>query len=366
MIAGRKNLSKLRSFMEVKNLDAVLFFNYGQLQDVNLTYFTGFSQAAGTSALLITKEKRVLFVTPFDLERARSCDADEIVNIRAYDGSYSKAIAHFTKHFKAIGVNKSKISLTFVEKLAKLKKVKLFDVGDFLLELRSIKFMEEIELIKKAGKICDKVARVIEEVIGKTSEKEIARLVEEEIRWKRNCELAFLTIVASGQRTKFPHPFPTFSRKRIKRGVGFVDFGVKLNGYCTDVTLPYIKGELSKKEKRLVESVLEAYDVAVASVEVEKPTWEVFDEVNDFLKRKGYELAHGLGHGIGLEIHEKPSIEKKERQVDWKEERFKRNMVFTLEPAIYSKRFGCRIENDFLLKKRPLALTHVNLIEVNV
>jgi Xaa-Pro aminopeptidase len=277
-----------------------------------------------------------------------------------------KALTPKIKDFKRIGINKSKISLKFYEKLKKISKAKFFDVGNFLLDLRSIKLRNEIELIKKSARIANKTIRVIEEALisvkkgKKISEREITKIIEDKI--EKKAKPAFPTIVASNIRTASPHPFPPSSLKQIRKGIGFVDFGVSYKGYCVDITIPWVIGKMSMQERKIFNLVMDAYNLAIYSIKEGKLIRKVFDEVNNFLIQNGFELVHTLGHGIGLEVHEKPFISKK---IQGKEEKFKKNMVFTLEPAIYLKDFGWRIENNFLLSgKKIKTLTHAKLIEV--
>ena len=368
---GAKNLPRLRTFMENKKIDAVLLSSHEFVQDANIRYFSGFFQERGNCSckLLITNEERILFVHPFDFERASKADVEEVINIKDFDLSYSKALENKIKKFEKIGICKSKISVEFYEKLKKISGKKFVDVEDFLLELRSQKLKEEIEAIKKAAKITNYGIKVVEEILHeakrkKISEEFLAKSLEESLKNKGAESLAFSTIIATQKRTSFPHPFPSASKKIVKE-FGFVDFGVMYKGYCTDVTLPFLMKEISLEKRKIIDLVLNAYDLAISSVREEKPTWKLYEEVSNFLRQRKFELSHGLGHGIGLEVHEKPSISSKPKDLrGWKEESFKQNIVFTIEPAIYVKNFGCRIENDFLLKKRIKKLTNSKLIEV--
>jgi Xaa-Pro aminopeptidase len=368
---GAKNLPKLRAFMDEKGIDCILLSSHNFVQDVNIRYFSGFFQEKGnfSCSLLITKEKRILFTHPFDFERACMADVEEVINIKDFGFSYSKAIGEKIKKFEKIGICKSKISVEAYEKLKKISRKKFFDVENFLLDLRSIKLKEEIELIEKAARITNYGIKVAEEVLvekrKKVSEEKLAEILREAIKEKGAEDLAFLTIVASQKRTSFPHPFPSASKQIIKN-FGFVDFGSVYKGYCTDVTIPFLIGSASTEKRKIIKIVLDAYNFAISTLHQGMPTWKLHDEVNNFLSKANLRLSHGLGHGIGLEIHEKPSISEKPKELrGWKEERFEQNMVFTIEPAVYLKNFGCRIENDFLLKgKKIKILTNSNLIEV--
>lgn len=358
---GRKNLSKLRRFMENNKLDAILFCSYDNVQDVNIRYFTGFFQEEKNHncKLLITLNERILFVSSFDFERAKMFDVEKVVNIREFNNSYTKAIRNEIKDLKRIGINKEKISVKIFDELKKMNK-RFFDVSNFISELRSIKLRKELELINKSVKITNKIIKTIEEILGeirkrKIRENEIVSIIKEEIGEKG--ETAFPTIVASNKRSAFPHPFPSSSKQKIGK-IGFIDFGVSYKGYCTDVTVLFVSDKINTEQRKIVSRIIDAYNIAVSEIKEGVEISKVYEKVNNFLKQSKLNLSHSLGHGIGLEVHEKPSISEKSKG------RFKRNMVFTIEPAVYLKNFGVRIENDFLLKKRLKVLTHAKLIEI--
>ncbi|MEM7825512.1 MAG: M24 family metallopeptidase, partial [Candidatus Aenigmatarchaeota archaeon] len=204
-------------------------------------------------------------------------------------------------------------------------------------------------------------------------------IIEENIR-KQGATLSFRTIVACGKRAARIHPKPRATNKIIK-GLGYVDFGACYKGYKSDVTIPFIKGKISKKEMKMVEATLKAYEIAKRSIKIGEYCYKLHEKVNFFLRKKGFKLFHSLGHGIGKKIHEFPTIgkpnfrkkmnKKKLERLKRKWEKIKRmkfqpGMVFTVEPGIYVKGLaGCRIENDFLLTKKGVKiLTNSKLIEV--
>jgi Xaa-Pro aminopeptidase len=243
---------------------------------------------------------------------------------------------------------------------------KMFSMG-------MIKTKSEIRLLKKSAQITDSCLKIIEDSLKEEiTEKELMRRIGRKIR-SHNASLAFQTLVASGGRSAMIHPKP-FATNRVINGIGFVDFGACFRGYRTDVTVPFVKGKISKKERKIINIVLKAYDVAISSIRLNQPCWKLFQKMYDYIKRNGFELKHGLGHGLGLKIHEYPfivvpskeKIKRRDKRI-WKKIKninFQKNMVFTIEPGIYVKGFGgCRLENDFLLtSKGPLALTHSKLI----
>jgi Xaa-Pro aminopeptidase len=237
-----------------------------------------------------------------------------------------------------------------------------------------IKTKNEIKLLKKSAKITNSCLRLIKNSLRENiTEKELRKRIGREIR-NQDASLAFQTLVASGKRSAMIHPKP-YATDKIIKGVGYVDFGASYRGYRTDVTVPFIKGKINKREKKIVNTTLKAYVIAISSIKLNQPCWVSFQKVNKYLKKNGFEMKHGLGHGLGLRIHEYPSIvmpkkkkltrKGKRRWEKIKKVKFQKNMVFTIEPGIYVKNLGgCRLENDVLLtNKGPKILTQSKLIE---
>lgn len=237
-----------------------------------------------------------------------------------------------------------------------------------------IKTKNEIKLLKKSTQITNFCLPLIEKSLReKITEKELRKRIGRKIR-SQKATLSFQTIVACGKRSAKIHPKPRATNKIIK-GIGYVDFGACYKGYKSDVTIPFIKGNVSKRERKIVQTTLKAYDIAINSVKVGLPCWKLFDKVNNFLRKNNFEMQHALGHGIGIKAHELPYIgrplkrltkKKKKRWEKLKKIKFQEGMVFTIEPAVYVKGIGgCRIENDILLtKKGSKILTHSRLVEV--
>jgi Xaa-Pro aminopeptidase len=237
-----------------------------------------------------------------------------------------------------------------------------------------IKTNMEIELLKKSAKISDSCIPVIEQSLKeRITEKELARRINKKIR-SQGAKLSFQTLVASGKRSHKIHPRP-YSSKKLICGIGYADFGASYKGYKTDITVPFIKGGIGKKERKIVETNIRAYEIAASSVRIGEPCWKLFKKTNDYMRKNGFKMQHGLGHGIGLKVHEFPHlVMPRKKKLTAKKKRlwdkirkitFQPGMVFTIEPGIYVKKVGgCRIENDFLLTKKSLKqLTHSRLLK---
>jgi len=240
--------------------------------------------------------------------------------------------------------------------------------------LSIIKTGKEIAFLKKAARISDSCIPVIKTVLKEgVTEKELRKKVEQHIK-KQGCTTSFATLVACGERSAMVHAKPHATDKRIE-GIGHIDFGASYKNYKSDVTIPFIVGEVGKKEKKIVMATEAAYELAVKSIKIGMPCWRLHEKVNTFLKKRGFRMIHPMGHGLGKKIHELPYIGKpRKRPRGWKKRRweklkkivFQEGMVFTIEPAVYVEGLGgCRLENDVLLTKRgPQMLTHARLIKI--
>jgi Xaa-Pro aminopeptidase len=244
-----------------------------------------------------------------------------------------------------------------------------------------IKTQKEIALLKKSAEISNSCLPIIEASLKeeKITEKEIVRRMRKKLK-SQDATFSFIPIVACGKRSARIHAMPRSTNKIIS-GIGMIDFGACYKGYRTDVTVPFIKGKISKRERRIVDSVVKAYNVGVRSIRIGMPCWKLFEKVDNFLRKRGFRMGHSLGHGLGLKIHELPYIGKPRKRIDvskkiyekmrkrWEKLSkitFQNNMVFTIEPGVYVKSVGgSRLENDILIEnKRIKILTNAKLIRV--
>jgi len=369
-IITKRKIKKFMKFLEEKNIDMALFFNSEGVYDDNVEYFTGFQQERDSfSCLLVSQETMVLIVPQLEYERAvREAKADEIINLKEHENNLMSILKSRLTGIKTLGIIENLFPYALSRRLSH---VKFIDVSDGISEIRAIKEFKEIEMIKKSCRIANHGIKVIEDSISsRLTEKELSLILEQELMKKGGDELAFPTIVTSGKRSAFIHPYPPASNKKISKGIGLVDFGVRCNGYCSDVTLPFTIGKISDKQKSMINAVKDAYSRVLNSIKIGFPVWVLHDIAEKTLKKHGFKFKHSLGHGLGLKVHEFPLISSKpksrEKLKQWKEIKLKENMVFTIEPGVYIPGVGgCRLENDILMtRKKPKILTKSRLIEV--
>jgi Xaa-Pro aminopeptidase len=205
--------------------------------------------------------------------------------------------------------------------------------------IRQVKDEDEIARMRSAAALgCSLFESVLEYVVPGVTEAEVAAQLEFKARMAGAEAMSFETIVASGERSALPHGRAT-EAKLPKRGFVTLDFGVVLEGYCSDMTRTVHLGKASEYEWDVYHLVLEAQEAAVAAVQPGVRCGEIDEAARSVLRRAGLEkeFSHSTGHGVGLEIHEGPRIAAKQEQV------LEPGMVITIEPGAYlSKQRGLR------------------------
>ncbi|MDR2018457.1 MAG: aminopeptidase P family protein [Syntrophobacterales bacterium] len=223
--------------------------------------------------------------------------------------------------------------------------------------IRAIKDPEEIETIKKAIRIStDAFTEVYERIKPGRTEKEIANELEYTMkRLGADCP-SFNTIVASGPRAALPHAEPT--DRELKDGEAvIIDFGAQVDSYCSDETCTITLGKVNGKIDKIYSIVREAKDLGLDSIRAGMPAKELDMIVRGFIDRKGYGdfFRHGVGHGVGVAVHEAPAVNYMSESL------IEPNMVLTIEPGIYIPHLGgVRLEDMVLIEEnRTTVLTHI-------
>jgi len=295
-----------------KKLDSILIFS----NDPNFFYLTNCNLES--SVFFYDFKESIIFTNEMESGRAKLSWVKNIKMIK--DTS-------FLKKFKGhIGINFTKTSI------AAKKQMKFFavDISKNLEQARMIKTNYEIKQIRKACEITKEIFKKTEKMQNrKTTEKELKALIEYEI--SRKADIAFPAIVASGAGTAIPHYQP--QNKKIIKPL-LLDIGVKYNGYCSDVTRTY-NSPYESKIKKIISEIENKLKPGISANSLDVLVRKLMG------KDKKYFL-HGIGHGLGIEVHERPWFGKKVSNV------LKAGMVIAIEPGLY-KQTGCRIENDYLI-----------------
>ena len=337
------NIEKLKENLP-KELDAVVIGS-----DVGRFYFLGFPSSAGT--LVITKEKNYFIIDSRYIEIAKRSVKDcEVI----LEGSrFSQMAKIFEEHgAKKIGFETGYMSceeyLIMKNKLTDFEFVLSNELTDIIRKQRAIKTPEEIASIKKAQKITDDAfSHILKFIKPGLTEKEIALELEFYARKNGAEAVSFDFIVVSGKNSSLPHGVP--SSKKIENG-DFVtmDIGVKVDGYCSDMTRTVAVGFATDEMKKVYATVLEANLRAERIAKAGMLCSDIDASARDYIASMGYGdcFGHGLGHSVGIEIHEDPRFSPKCHDV------FEENMIITVEPGIYLEgKFGVRIEDMIIGEK---------------
>jgi len=214
-------------------------------------------------------------------------------------------------------------------------------------QLRQVKDSEELKLMRAAARLSATLFdQVIQHVRPGVREAEIAAELEFAARRAGAQGMSFPTIVAAGQRSALPHAHAS-THQVPRRGFVVFDFGVILDGYCSDMTRTVHVGSPDARSRALYEAVLEAQAAGVQAVRAQAAAGEVDRAARSVLRRHTLAryFTHSTGHGVGLEIHEGPRLAKGQS------EKLQNGMVVTVEPGVYIPgRGGVRIEDMVLVR----------------
>ncbi|GLC88300.1 M24 family metallopeptidase [Lysinibacillus piscis] len=213
--------------------------------------------------------------------------------------------------------------------------------------MRVIKDESELEKLRKAAELADYAVEIgCKEIAEGKTEMEILTAIESAIQ-EKGCKMSFDTMVLSGPKTASPHGVPG-ARKIEKGDMILFDLGVIYDGYCSDITRTVAFGEPSDAQKEVYNTVLAANMNAIAAVKPGVRAMDLDKIARDTITAAGYGdyFTHRLGHGLGISVHEFPSITGTNDMV------MTEGMVFTIEPGVYKADItGVRIEDDVVVTK---------------
>lgn len=344
-----KRLKAFREQLKSKDIDAALI-----MKRENYIYLSGFT---GSSAFLVITQDDAVLVTDFRYVEQAGAQAP-LYEVIQYQGSLIIALNEIykAKGIKRLGFEDGYITFDKFEEF----KTK-FDIGEFVAlggiveNLRYIKDESEISVIRQAVKIADDAfTHILGYIKPGVAEIEIAAELEYFMKKNGAKGASFETIVASGERASMPHG--TASEKRIQQGdVITLDYGALYNDYCSDMTRTVFLGEPDKQLKKIYEIVLNAQLKSLEGSKKGLLGKEIDFIARDIISKAGFEknFGHGLGHGVGLEIHEEPRLSPAGAI------KMENGMVATVEPGIYvSGLGGVRIEDIIVINEdKPLILT---------
>jgi len=321
-------IKKFQKRLMEKKLDGALLF----FKDPNFFYFV--QQKVDNSLLLIpSKGEPILLVSKLE-------NVETFMKKIIYENPYNdlkKLLADLK--IRVVGINESNITVRQKKKLSRI--VKTRDIEPILTNLRKIKTKEEISKIRKACSLTEKIMKKIVKNFNFKYEADVRNFIKIEAL-KNSCELSFNPIVASGKNASLPH---YAGNKKIKKGFFVIDLGLKYKGYCADITRTFYIGNPSEEELKHYNEVLKIQKNIIKKVNPGVKVKELEEYVRKELGSKEKHFIHSLGHGLGIKVHEAPTISVKSK------EKLEERMIITIEPGIYHD-FGIRIEDDVLVTSK--------------
>ncbi|GAK12789.1 Xaa-Pro peptidase family protein [Geomicrobium sp. JCM 19039] len=333
-----KRLEGIRNQFTVEKIDALIVES-----DANRRYLSGFTGSAGV--IFITSDQ-AYFITDFRyVEQAKNqCEGFTIVE---HKGSISNELKALVEEHSITSVGFEKSYTTFEKyEVYKDTGIPLIPVAGLVESLRMFKDEKELSIMKEAAEIADQAFYdIVDYIKPGMKETEVRDRLEFTMRRLGADRSSFEIIVASGSRGALPHGVA--SDKVIEEGE-FVtmDFGAYYKGYCSDITRTVAVGQPTDEMKKVYETVLEAQLLGVEQIKPGMTGKEADQICRDYIYSKGYEgkFGHGLGHGLGMEVHEGPGVSPKGNVV------LKPGMVVTVEPGVYLPGVGgVRIEDDIVI-----------------
>ncbi|WP_243385421.1 M24 family metallopeptidase [Bacillus kexueae] len=347
---NQKRLEHVREWMKKEKVEAAFIHSRE-----NVFYLTGYDSDPHERlmGLLLLNENEPMFILPkMEENQLRETKFDgEIIGYfdeqNPWELIRDRVNNHHTVHVQNLAVEKEALSLGRSEQFRRIFPNATFVAIEPLLnEMRVIKDESELSILQKAAKLADYGVEVgINALKEGVTELEVVATIEYELKKKGIREMSFSTMVLFGQNAGNPHGVP--GNNLLKKG-DFVlfDLGVVLNGYCSDITRTVVFEEVSAKQKEIYDVVLKAQLEAIKASKVGVRIGDLDKIARDIITNAGYGeyFPHRLGHGLGISVHEYPSMSSDN------DETLKEGMVYTIEPGIYDPTVGgVRIEDDIVL-----------------
>ena len=347
----RERIEKLQTKMKALDLDGFLVTS-----KENRQYLTGFT---GTFGWVLVTQSSVYLMTDFRYieqaqQQARGC---KLVQFRQYAPVVTLRMLMEDLEVVTLGIESDRCTVEEFDLLAnQVRRKAITPLKGFVEELRQIKDEDEIATIGRAEEIGDEAfAHVLKLIKPGMTEKEIAMELEFQMRRSGASGVSFDTIVASGKRSSMPHGVA--SDKKVEVG-DFItmDYGCVYQGYCSDMTRTIALGKVDEKQETVYNLVRKAQEDALQAIKAGVTGSEIHAMAQNVFQDAGYGpfFGHGLGHSVGLEIHEEPRFSPRAEEI------IQENTVISVEPGLYLPNWGgVRIEDLEKIKKDGcINLTH--------
>lgn len=316
-----------------ERVDAILLLSLDMNPDMNVMYYSGLDCIATTGALYYAFNKEPIIL----LRDKRQKTTVRKVERKKQDDLYGIMRA------KHIGYNGDHVPANTLKHLKQKTGARFHDISKELKTMRRIKDKNELKNISAACSITRKALKIAEnDVLAGKRETDIHADVQDHYL-KHGVRPAFTTLVQGGKNALYIHSLPT---KEKARGTVIIDTGCRVNGYCSDLTRTYCARPTPPQE-RMMQLVEEANELARKEARPGMQAKDLYETVNAFFGTNAKHWKYGLGHGIGLNVHEAPNIGKES------EDTLEQGMVFTIEPGLAIPRVGgARLEHIGVLTKK--------------
>ncbi|WP_053218912.1 M24 family metallopeptidase [Virgibacillus senegalensis] len=312
-------------------------------------------------AVYIGQDGEPLFILP-EMEKEDAIASGwkgDFLTYKDQDNPWSLFREYLKKRHKSpetIAIEKEDFSVSRFEQLQHIMpEAQIIDATEMLASLRVIKDKKEYTILKQAAELADfGVKTGVKAIQEGATEMEILATLEYELKKQGVREMSFSTMVLSGKKTASPHGTP--GQKKVEPGdLVLFDLGVVFDGYCSDITRTVAYKQINPEQEKIYQTVLAAQEKAINAAVIGNAAGKMDQVAREHIASQGYGeyFTHRIGHGIGVDVHEYPSLTS-ENELTLKE-----GMSFTLEPGIYVPGVGgVRIEDEvFLTKKGPERLT---------
>ncbi|HHV78959.1 MAG TPA: aminopeptidase P family protein [Firmicutes bacterium] len=343
-----KRIENLRNILERNRTDGFMVSS-----KVNLAYLSGFTGSSGLG--LVTQQELLLIVDGRYVEQAEKQAHAWTVERLGDDVIVFLRDRLALLGVKTLGIEAERVSQAKYEELrAGLDGTQLMPTRGWVEGLRVIKDTTEIAAIEKAVSLGEDVLeQVVSGIRAGITEREIAAELYFRAMKAGAEATAFETIVVSGPRTSLPHGMPT--ERVLQPGeLLTIDFGVILDGYCSDITRTYAVGDCDSRQREVYKAVLGAHLAAAEAIKPGMTGVEAYETAVKTLQEAGLHeyFVHGLGHGVGLEVHEAPRLARSKGA----ERPLEPGMTVTIEPGVYIPGWGgVRIEDLYVVKDTGLS-----------
>lgn len=334
----KSRLRSVRKSMKDAGLDALIVST-----GANVRYVSGFG---GDDSWAVITSRVVYLITDsrYTEQAEGECGDVKIIDRKGPITAAAADVLNRLKSVQKTGIE-DKISVKAFYDIRKKIAGSVKKTSNFIENIRRDKDDSEVKAVKKAGKVAvEALGKTLAAVRVGMSENELAGLLEFNIR-KLGFTASFDTIVAFGANGSMPHYMP--GRRKLKKiDTILIDWGVRCDGYCSDLTRCFVVGKARKNYLAAFSTVRKAQRSAIAKIRSGVKVAEVEQAARDVLKRAGLpQYGHGTGHGLGLDVHEQPIVSER-----LKKERLKVGDIITIEPGVYMPgKVGIRLEDDVLV-----------------